>query len=297
MDITGSTIANFTCTQAGLISGAAGQAGLKGDAASANITAAALVSDSNIQGVGTSGVPLSGITKKDLKWQFKQAGPQIVDSTNLGGFVLDAATTTTITYIGLDGAITAMADSGTNPGTHTYITSVAHGITGTPNVAIIGTSAYNGLFAVTVIDVNTFEIARPFDTNEATGTFESGWEKISGTTSSIETIERFDVPNNNELRSLDSKTLPVTSAVSVTSSKSGSARLFEFALFKDGSDGDGFVKVNGSYVKDVSTRASSLTGIVSFELESNALLTIYTRNMETTDNIDIEGMAINVIRD
>lgn len=301
-DITGASIANFTCTSTGLIAGGGvGKAGLKGNAASdtsilpggGNISAAAIVSDCSVQGVGTGGIPLSGITKKDLNWTFKQAGPQIVDSTDLGGFLLDAATTTTINTIGADPSIVSVADNGGgfarfDIGAHSYI----NGTTAYVKTA----TEYDHLGVMANVTATTFDLLTLSYTATDTGTAEIGWEKISGTTSDIETIERFDNPNDNELRLLDAKTLPVTSASSITSTKGGSAKLFEFGLFKD-PDGSGFMKMNGSYVKDVSSRTSSITGVISFELESQGLISLYARNMENTDNIDIVGMSINVIRD
>lgn len=300
-DITGASISNFTCTSTGLIAGGGvGKAGLKGNAESdtsilpggGNISAAAIVSDCSVQGVGTGGIPLSGITKKDLNWTFKQAGPQIVDSTDVGGFLLDSATTTTINTIGADVSIVSVADNGGGFARFDIGASYPNGT----NVYVKTATEYDHLGVMANVTATTFDLLTLSYTATDTGTAEIGWEKISGTTSDIETIERFDNPNDNELRLLDAKTLPVTSASSITSVKSGSARLFEFGLFKD-PDGSGFKKMNGSYVKDVSTRTSSITGVISFELESQGLISLYTRNMETTDNIDIVGMSINVIRD
>jgi hypothetical protein len=70
------------------------------------------------------------------------------------------------------GAITAYAS-----GSNTTVTSNGHGLTTGHEVQIVGTSAYDGTYSVTVLDGNTFDISAAFATDEATGTWylESNW--------------------------------------------------------------------------------------------------------------------------
>ena len=285
MDITGSTLSNLTVTAAGLVSAFAGGAGLKGDAGSANITNAAIISTSNIQGVGVGGVALSGITKKDIKYSFTQAGPDIVDSANIGVFTLDSTTTTTINYQGDEGSITAFADAGAG---NTTVSTANTPATGAP-VAIYGTTSYNGLFtAANVVAGVSFDIVRTYVANDATGTWESGWEKISGSTTAGSTIERFDLPNDNELRSLDPKTIPVTCTGVISAQKVGGAgaQLYEFGIFRDEGEGDGFVKINGSFTVDLDNRYNSIPIRVPTKACENSLFTLYVRNTENTNDIE-----------
>ncbi|MFH1264441.1 MAG: PKD domain-containing protein [Planctomycetota bacterium] len=76
---------------------------------------------------------------------------------------------------GVTGAITAFASGG---GSVTNVTSTAHGLSSGDRIAITGTTNYdtsfNASYSVTVVNVNTFSIAKKFVGDDATGT----WEKM-----------------------------------------------------------------------------------------------------------------------
>ena len=101
---------------------------------------------------------------------------------------------------------------------------------------------------------------------------------------------------NNELRSDDSKTIPVNYTATLVIEKSGTARLFQFGLFKD-RDGNGFQKIDGSDVRDVTNRAGAITVRKDMEAENNSLFTMHTRNMENTDNIDFLSLGCDILKD
>jgi hypothetical protein len=293
MDITGGTLSTLVVSASAILSIGAAAAGLKGDAASANITFTAILTSSNIQGIGGGSTALSGITKKDLKYRFTQAGAAITDSANIGGFTLDTQTNTVITYQGYDGANTIYADSATSPGVRTLVTSTGHTLPAGTSISITGTTSYNGLHTVSNVLANTYEIDVVFVANDATGNYQSGWEKVAGSTTDIESIERFNGTNDNEIESLDAKTIPVTYSATISGEKVGSpARLCQFALFLDA--GTGFVKVDGEATIDVINRIKSTTLRVPFEMSEGGLATLYCRNTEGTDDYISDAFSVDI---
>ena len=296
MDITGSTIASIIGEAAGITSTAASKSGLKGDAGSANITNAAIFSSSSIQGLGAGGTPLSGITKKDIKYSFTNAGADIVDSANIGVFTLDAQATTTLSFQGADGTITAFADSAGNPGVDTTVSTAATPASGAP-VAIFGTTSYNGLFtAANVVGGVSFDIVRTFVADDATGTWESGWVKINGNTTDGETIERFTSgANNNEIESLDTKTIAVTYSATITGEKiGGTAESYRFSLFCDDQGGSGFVKINGSIGSDFTSRQATVPLRIPTEAPSGAKFTAFVRNIDAATDFECDALTVDI---
>ena len=292
MDISGAVFSSFIAQQAGITAIADGKFGLRGDAANANVTGAGIVSTSFIDGLGAGGGALAGITKKDTSWSFTKAGSKITDSRNIGSYRLVADATTTISEQGEDGAITAYIDAG---GGETQVTSVAHGRSNGDSVSIYGTDEYNGILTVSGVTTDTFNIPRAFVTDEATGNWESGWVKMAGTTEAGSTIERFTMSANNELTSLDSKTLPVTLSATISGSKSGSPEnQYQFALFEDLDDGKGFVKINGSLPADFTNRGGSAAMRVSLEMGSGSRVSIYIRNYDGTTDFDAVALSVDV---
>lgn len=290
MDITGSTISNLICASAGITSTAAAKSGLKGDAASANITNAAILEVCSISGLGAGGTPLSGITKKDIKYSFIKAGAMITDSRNIGSFTLDSQATTTINIQGEDGVITAYSDAG---GSITTVTSAGHPLSNTDPVSIEGTDAYDGLYNVTSVTANTFDIARAFATDEATGIWLSGFYKINGTTTVGETIERFTGATDNELISLDPKTLPVTYSAVISGSKSGATvNAYQFALFRD--DGVDFKKIDGVVQKDFANRVGSLMLRIPTEASADDKFTAYVRNIDASNDFICDTLTVDM---
>jgi hypothetical protein len=293
MDITGSTLSTLVVSASAILSIGAASSGLKGDASSANITFSAIITASNIQGIGGGSSPLSGITKKDLNYFFTQAGAEITDSVNLGVFTLDAQSTTTISYQGNDGSVVAFSDPG--GGVNTRVDIGAHSFANGTSVSITDTVAYNGLFVMANVTATTFDIVRTFVTAEVVGGYETAWTKINGITTDGSISERFTSgANNNEIASLDAKTIPVIYTSLVTSDKSGATSAFEFALFCD--IGAGFEKINGSTTSDISTRVSEITHRVPVEAPEGAKFSMYLRNMDNINDIVVETLTSDVFK-
>ena len=291
MNITGSVISSLIMNLSSVTTTDSVGIGLVGDAGSANITLNAIVSDSFIAGFGASGAPLSGITKKDLKWFFTKAGPEVTDSRYIGSMVSTNSVDTVIGIQGEDGVITAFADAG---GGNTTVTSTGHGLSNGDPVSINNTIEYNGLFTISGVTVNTFEISRVFVTDEGSGNWESGWYKISGTSAAGSTIERFDMSDNNELQSLDAKTLPVSVGLSVSGTKQGGggAVQYQFAVFK--SCGAEFMKQNGSVIGDFAARGNSVYARIPIEVEKDCLISIFVRNVEGTQDFETSGFSVDI---
>ena len=82
---------------------------------------------------------------------------------------------------GSTGAITAYADGG---GGQVVVTSAGHGLSNGANLSISGTTNYNGVFVISAVTVNTFEITDTWVANDATGTFNEGSNLIISETGS-----------------------------------------------------------------------------------------------------------------
>lgn len=304
MDVTGGIISTMIGTGAGITAIGAGVSALKGNAQSdttilaggGNISAggSALFNVCQINNpIDPTAAPLSGIAKTDIQYDFKSAGVRITDSTNIGGFTLDAQATTTINFQGFDGSNTAYSDSATSPGVKTTVTSAGHSVVNGAPVSIVGTTSYNRLFTASNILTNSYDIDIAFVANDATGAYQTGWTKIAGSTTEIETIERFSGATDNQLELLDPKTLPVTYSATISGEKSGSpARICQFALFVD--SGAGFMKVDGEATIDIINRIKSTTLRVPFEMSSGALATIYCRNLEGTDDFICDALVVDI---
>lgn len=219
----------------------------------------------------------------------------VANSVTLGCFVLDSATTTTVAFQGdHNGTITGMADAGS--GSTTVTTSGTHGIGNGEPVAVFGTTSYNGLFTTASVTATTFDIVRAFVSDDATGSYESGWLKISGSTTDCADIERFTGSGNNELQYIGLPTATVTYTASITGQRAtgSSPELFEFALFCDDQSGSGFVKVNGSVPADMINRKLNVSLRIPTSAGPLEQFTAHVRNTEGTTDIDIDGLTVDV---
>lgn len=69
------------------------------------------------------------------------------------------------------GQITAFADAG---GGEVTVTSTSHGLSNGNIVRIVGTTSYNGVFAISDVTTNTFNIVDAFVADDATGSWTEG---------------------------------------------------------------------------------------------------------------------------
>ena len=82
--------------------------------------------------------------------------------------------------MGATGSITAYADAG---GGYTTVTAAGHTLTDGQIISIVGTTNYNGIYAVSSVGVGTFQILKTYTVNDATGTWTRGCSLKANTTS------------------------------------------------------------------------------------------------------------------
>jgi hypothetical protein len=243
---------------------------------------------------------LLNATKKDpvLKF-FSNVGTslsvsdEVADSTTLGCFTFDTlGTATTLSFQGADGTITAFADAG---GGDTTVSTASTPASGAP-VAIFGTTSYNGLFtAANVVGGVSFDIVRAFVADDATGSWESGWVKMAGSTTDCVEIERFIGSADNEQQHTGLSTLSVIYNASISGQKSGAAaNLFQFSLFCDDDTGNGFVKVNGSIPRSFANVSDSVNLRIPSSATINEKFTTHVRNMSAGNNFETDALTVDV---
>jgi hypothetical protein len=112
------------------------------------------------------GASQTGQTLETDGWTASQTGILLAGDA----IAYDTATITT-------GPIATFADySGTVSGT-VKVTDVAHDLATNDRIRITGTTNYNGLYTITVIDDDNFYITHSWDGNDATGTWTIAWRE------------------------------------------------------------------------------------------------------------------------
>ena len=110
-------------------------------------------------------------------YMYDSAATQTIDTSAVYHLMRNFSTGSVESFTfnaGSTGAITAYADySGTVPGT-VSATSNTHNLATGDDISITGTTNYNGVFTVTVIDANTFYFTDTWVADDATGTWSEG---------------------------------------------------------------------------------------------------------------------------
>jgi len=133
---------------------------------------------------------------------FSGTGPDDLNSHGAYSGLTDALYEFEIDVVDLF-TITAFADSLTNPGVATTVTSTGHTIVNGRRFGISGTTSYNGDQFASDVTANTFDIQIPFVADDATGTAEAStyrWRKDGGAWSSSSWVVagfpiQFEVPD------------------------------------------------------------------------------------------------------
>ena len=306
LDVEGaSTISTLIVDDSNLFVLGAGQACFNTSADSGtNIGLRADLSDSSFIALAGS-TALINATKKDVKLKFSgcigntdAVSTEVANSVIIGCFTLDAQTTTTLSFQGADGTITAFADSAGNPGVDTTVSTAATPASGAP-VAIFGTTSYNGLFtAANVVGGVSFDIVRTFVADDATGSWESGWVKVAGATTDCPTIERCVGSADNELEFLGGATISTIYNANIAGQKSGATvQGYQFALFCDDQTGNGFVKVNGSIPVDLTNRSANVSLRIPSAAPSGSKFTDFVRNIDAANDFICDANTVDVSGD
>ncbi len=210
----------------------------------------------------------------------------VSDSQMIGSFYMERNTNdTAITNTGETGSFTSVADAG---GGQVTITSVAHGLINNDVVWIID-DEYTGKYTIVYVDVDSFKITATY-TGTTSGTWETHWVKIEGTTLSLEN-ERASMTGNNELTFVNLESQAVTISLTIDSNNDGvaAAKNWEFAVMQNS------IRLKGSLVTRqmtniiVNSMAISATPVLSGDV-----FEVYVRNMSDTTDCVVANMTLIV---
>lgn len=209
----------------------------------------------------------------------------ISDSQTIGSFYMERnATVTNPTIQGQTGSITAFADAG---GGQVTVTSAGHGLSNGDIVWLLD-DTYTGKYTISNVLTNTFEITTTF-TSTSTGTWETGWTKVAGTTFPMEN-ERASMTDNNKVTfiNLESKRITIHVSTNPANDTIAAAKDWEFAVMKND------VRVKGSLkFREMNNKAGEGVITATETVVSGDYFEVYTRNIsDTTTNMIMENMSM-----
>ena len=231
-----------------------------------------------------------GVDSRDIQ--------DLADSTIAGAMqFVGNSDATPIDVQGTDGAITAFADAG---GGQVTVSDAAHGVRTGSNgdfVFINNTTNYNGLYTMTNVGTNDYEITHSFDGDDATGTAEYGWTNIVGTAIAGVVIERFtfsDAPN--ELTYTGTAITKALASVDVTATDGSSGKIFQFMMFQK-PDGGIYNHIQDSRkTGEFDNRAKGLGYAVSFLMAESDVFKLMVRNTEGAEDITVIDNRVNILK-
>jgi hypothetical protein len=115
------------------------------------------------------------------------------------------------------------------------------------------------------------------------------WERVLGTTTTCPTLERFSSIGNNSLQYDGVHGLSAATIVSLTATKSGATKNYEFAVAVDG-----VIDVASIQPAEIKSTVVNVSLVTSLDLQTNEEVGIWVRNISDTDNIDINTMNVVV---
>jgi hypothetical protein len=112
-------------------------------------------------------------------------------------------------YVDSTDSITAYADAGDS--THVVVTSAAHGLSDGMTVTISGSTNYNGIFTISSVTTNTFEIVDTWVADDAAGTWVNNTVRFyiseanrTGDTGEVAEVKRVGTTGIKTVRALNS---------------------------------------------------------------------------------------------
>lgn len=225
-----------------------------------------------------------GLTKDDERWNYQGnlGGKGTENSKVVGSIIMENNTTeTVISVIGETFMVSAYADAG--GGDTTVTTSVAHGLGNGVDIWIVGTVAYDGQYVTANASGSVFDIVVAFVTDEATGTAETGWEEILGTTTA-RIARRISQTANSQMTfnnlEISNTALDVLCGVLLVG---GGNREVQTGIFKNNARCFGSLGDITTSTNITSTHSKCLdTGIATDVFDARV------RNLETTANIIVK---------
>lgn len=211
----------------------------------------------------------------------------IPNSQTIGSMYIEHnSTATTITDQGMDGDITAFADAGSGQVT---VTSAGHGLSNGEIVWIIDTD-YTSKYTISNVTTNTFEITAVF-TGTATGTWETNWVKVAGTTYPMQN-ERASMTDDNEITfaNLEEQAVSIIATIGSQNSTIAAFKNWEFAVMKNDS------RIKGGHVEtELKNVISNAPIVATSTVVEGDVFEVYARNMsDSTTQLTVRGMSIKI---
>lgn len=246
---------------------------------SATFTGRAKVSFGEVKDI-YGGIPFhaNSLDQANPRIEFFSVIP-IPDSQTIGSLYMERNTTVTDPAIqGETGTITAFADAG---GGQVTVTSAGHGL-GNGDVVWLIDDTYTGKYTISNVATDTFEITATF-TSTSTGTWETGWTKVVGTTYQMEN-ERASMTDNNKITfaNLEEQKVTIHVATNPKNDAIAAAKDWEFAVMKND------VRIKGSLkLREMGVKAGEGVITATESAISGDYFEVYTRNISdsTTDMI------------
>ena len=155
-----------------------------------------------------------------------------------------------------------------------------------PRVLVIGTDAENSFYVG--------EMAFTGNATVTTISTVNTFTDIAGTTSAATLNERFTHGTSpNVLIYIGIETIKSAVHFAGSADKTGSSKIFGFALFQD--TGSGFAMVNNSEIKtEITSRLTSFSNTFTVELKTNDKIKVMTENTEDTDDITVDSFIVSI---
>lgn len=224
------------------------------------------------------------LDQTDPKVEARDCVP-IPDSQTIGSLYMERNTTVTNPTIqGETGIITAFADAG---GGQVTVTSAGHGLSNGDIVWLLD-DTYTGKYTISNVATDTFEITTTFS-GTSTGSWETGWTKVAGTTYPMES-ERASMTDNNQITFTNLEEQKVTIHVATNPKNDGiaAAKDWEFAVMKND------VRIKGTLkLREMGNKAGEGVIVATETVITGDYFEVYTRNIsDTTTDMIMENMSL-----
>ena len=233
-----------------------------------------------------AGVPFAAGSKNQTELRINSNNVRGIPNSNIiGSFYMERnENDTAIANVGETGAFTSVADAG---GGKVTITSASHGLSNDDIVWIID-DEYTGKYVISGVTTDTFDIVATWG-ETTTGTWETHWVKIEGTTLSL-INERASMTDNNEITFSNLEAQVATIEFTANSENDGvaAAKDWEFAIMKNGA------RLKGPLVTRQMTNVTvNSMGISAASIIAGDVFEAYVRNvLDTTDCIIVNMTLI-----
>lgn len=223
------------------------------------------------------------LDQTDPKVEARDCVP-ISDSQTIGSLYMERNTTiTNPTIKGETGTITAFADAG---GGQITVTSAGHGLSNGAVVWLLD-DTYTGKYTISNVATDTFEITTTYS-GTSTGTWETGWTKVAGTTYPMEN-ERASMTGNNKITfaNLEEQKVSIVVSTNPRNNLIAAAKDWEFAVMKND------VRVKGTLkYREMTDKAGEGAIVATESAISGDYFEVYTRNLsDTTTDMVMENMS------